>query len=119
MAASEKTGGRRNTHSSPSSLRTVSLSIAICFGLRLVYGNESRLAPASVSGMRDHPAGVRWNWAVTESKKELRSRFQVWHWMETDERSTWMILNEFSSPRARVEVAVPAWITSAEWPGIL
>ena len=72
-----------------------------------------------VSAMRDHPAGVRWNCAATAGKNEPRSRFQLRHWMDTEERSTRMILNELSSPRPRVEVAVPAWITSAECPGIL
>jgi hypothetical protein len=34
--------------------------------------------------------------------------------METEECSTWRILKELNSPRARVDVAVPAWMTSAE-----
>jgi hypothetical protein len=67
----------------------------------------------------DHPEGVRWNWAATDGKNEFPFRFQLRHRMDTEERSTLMILNELSSPRPRVDVAVPAWITSAEWPGIL
>ena len=47
--------------------------------VRDAYGDKSGLAPTSVGGMRDHPAGVRWNSAVTASKKELCSRFHVWH----------------------------------------
>jgi hypothetical protein len=55
-------------------------------GVRTVLNHDP--GASSGSGVRDHPAGVRWKWAVAERRKEPCWRSQVRHWMATEERST-------------------------------
>jgi len=92
------------------SLVTSHIGLGFTSHQSLVTSHQSQVTnhESPAASMPDHPDGVRWNCAAIDGKNEFPFRFQLRHWMDTEERSTWMILNELSSPRPRVEVAVPA-----------